>query len=504
MNVLDRAHVQAAGGLHRHDQRKIAVNLAGDDGLLLVAAGHAAGHGDRALTGAHVVLLNQALGILANLVEADEAAPLEAGLIILLQHHVLLQGVIQDQAVLVAVLRDVAHARRAARADGGVGDVPAAERHAARGNLFKTRQRVNQLGLAVAVDARDAQDLALARGKAHVLDGVLLVQLAGDVQVLHLQHRLGGMGLALLHLQLHRTADHHAAQLGLAGVLGLHGAHVPALAQHGHAVGDLHDLVELVGDEQDALALLGEAAHDFHQLLDLLGGEHGGGLVEDQHLVVAVEHLQYLHALLHAHGDVLDLRVEIHLQAVSLGKLLHLAPRLLLLEEAQLRVLRAEDDVVQHREHVDQFEVLVHHADVQRGGVVGIVDLNLFAVLLDDSGLGLIEAEEDAHQRRFSGAVLAEQGMDLALAQLQCDVVVRLDAGELLGDVKHFDYILGRVVHAVTSLSVGSRSARVHIYIASLYCFPSQIARYLGRKSINIFFPQGSARGCQKEARPPP
>ena len=264
------------------------------------------------------------------------------------------------------------------------------------------------------------------------------------------------MGLALLHLQLHRTADHHAAQFRLGGVPGLHGAHVLALAQHGHAVGDLHDLVQLVGDEQDALALLGEAAHDVHQFLNLLGGEHGGGFVEDQHLVVAVEHLEDLHALLHAHGDVLDLGVDVHLQAVSLGQLQHLAPRLLLLKEAQLRILRAEDDVVQHREHVDQLEVLVHHADVQRGGVVGVVDLNLLAILLDDALLRLIEAEQDAHQSGLAGAVLAEQSMDFALAQLQCDVVVGLDAGELLGDVEHFNYILGRVVHAVTSLSVNS------------------------------------------------
>ena len=76
-----------------------------------------------------------------------------------------------------------------------------------------------------------------------------------------------------------------------------------------------------------------------HQLIDLLRREHGGGLVEDQDLVVAVEHLQDLHALLHADGDVFDLGVQVDLQAVLLRQGLHLFAGLLLLQEAQLRGL---------------------------------------------------------------------------------------------------------------------------------------------------------------------
>ena len=56
--------------------------------------------------------------------------------------------------------------------------------------------------------------------------------------------------------------------------------------------------------------------HRGHELVDLLRGEHGGRLVEDEDLIVAVEHLEDLDALLHADGDVLDLGVEVDLQAV--------------------------------------------------------------------------------------------------------------------------------------------------------------------------------------------
>ena len=64
------------------------IDLAGDDGLLLVAAGHAAGDGGRALAAAHIVLLDQALGVLEDGVLLDEAVVLELRLPVTLQHHV--------------------------------------------------------------------------------------------------------------------------------------------------------------------------------------------------------------------------------------------------------------------------------------------------------------------------------------------------------------------------------------------------------------------------------
>ena len=203
-------------------------------------------------------------------------------------------------------------------------------------------------------------------------------------------------------------------------------------------------------DEEDGLALARKLLHRGHELVDLLRGEHGGRLVEDENLVVAVEHLENLDALLHADGDVLDLGIEVNLQAVFFRELLDLFARFLALNEAELRRLRAEDDVVEHGEHVDELEVLVHHADAERGGIIGVVDLDGLAVFADLARLRLVQAEEHAHERGFAGAVFTEQGVDLALFELQGDVVVGLDARELLGDVKHFDHIRRSVVHTAT------------------------------------------------------
>ena len=205
-----------------------------------------------------------------------------------------------------------------------------------------------------------------------------------------------------------------------------------------------------MGNEQNGFALCRQILHDLHKLLDLLRRQHRSRLVENEDLVVAVQHLQDLHALLHTHGDVLHQRVHVHLQSVPLRQLLHLFAGFLFLHEAHLGGFGAQNDIVQHGEDLHQLEVLMHHADAQRGCRVGVGDVHLHAVFANFARLGLIQTEQHAHQRGFAGAVFAQQGVDLALAELQRDVVVGLDAGELLCDVKHFDHILGSIVHAAT------------------------------------------------------
>ena len=86
-------------------------------------------------------------------------------------------------------------------------------------------------------------------------------------------------------------------------------------------------------------------AHDLDQVVGLLRGEHRGGLVEDEHLGVADQRLDDLHALLDPDREVLDERVRRHLEAVALGDLLHLAPGAPSVEEPE----RAVSLVAEHR-----------------------------------------------------------------------------------------------------------------------------------------------------------
>ena len=52
----------------------------------------------------------------------------------------------------------------------------------------------------------------------------------------------------------------------------------------------------------------------------------------------------------------------------------------------------------------------------------------------DLAGVGPVEPVEDVHERALAGAVLAEQGVDLADAQVEVDAVVGDDAREALDD----------------------------------------------------------------------
>ena len=84
------------------------------------------------------------------------------------------------------------------------------------------------------------------------------------------------------------------------------GRHLAA-AHDGDAVGDREHLVQLVADEDDAAPRRGHRPQRPEQLVDLLRRQDRGGLVHDQDAGTAIEHLQDLHPLLLADGQLPDL-----------------------------------------------------------------------------------------------------------------------------------------------------------------------------------------------------
>ena len=75
-----------------------------------------------------------------------------------------------------------------------------------------------------------------------------------------------------------------------------------------------------------------------------------------------------------------------------------------------------ERDVLGHGEDRDQHEVLVHHADAGGDRVLGGADVHRLVVDQDLALVGLDQPVQDVHQGGLAGAVLAEQGVDLARA----------------------------------------------------------------------------------------
>ena len=59
-------------------------------------------------------------------------------------------------------------------------------------------------------------------------------------------------------------------------------------------------------------------------------------------------------------------------------------------------------------------------------------------------GIGRLRARQDFQQRRLAGAILAEQGMNLAGGDFQMHAFQRFHAGKLLGDASHLQDRRGR------------------------------------------------------------
>ena len=99
-----------------------------------------------------------------------------------------------------------------------------------------------------------------------------------------------------------------------------------------------------------------------------------------------------------------------------------------------VRRLAREDDVLGDGHDGDEHEVLVHHPDPALDRLLRRVDRQGLAVDHHVALVLRVQAVEDAHQGGLAGAVLPEERVHLAPAQVEVDVVVREHARELLRD----------------------------------------------------------------------
>ncbi len=206
-------------------------------------------------------------------------------------------------------------------------------------------------------------------------------------------------------------------------------------------VGGVKDLGELVAHERDRPALAGDHLPQRREQLLALGRcEHRCGLVEDEDGRVATKAFDELDALSQSGREIADAPIRIDTEAVVLSGLGHLLAGAAAVEAGVV----AEQHVLPHGEGVDEAQVLVDHADSQIGGGLWIVDHRLAAGEGDRAVVGLDEPDQDLHQRRLAGAVLAEDPVDPAGVQLQVDVVAGDDAAVVLGDGCEVDSRGGR------------------------------------------------------------
>ena len=438
VDIVGAAHVDAAGGLLGDHQLGLGIPLPGHDHLLNVAAGEGADlFLGRACLDAEALhqlggfgldglgLEEHGAGVVAAAVIGGDQVVLDAGLGGAAVHH--------------AVFWDIAHARfplfedieplngLAGQLDGAILEVD----HAGNG--------ANQLFLAVALDAGDAENLAAPDGKVHVLhlgDTALAVAEATDVQnQLGVLHRLFQAVVGALQLgaddQLGELVDGDVGS-GV-GTLGF------AVADDRDPVADLLDFAQLVGDEDDGVANFLKGFELRKERFGFLGRQHGGGLVQDDDFGVAVKGLEDFHLLLGADGEVFHLFRHVNVEVVLVRQLLRPTHCLLHVDKRGLPRFRAQDDVLGHRKGRDQHKVLVHHADAIFNGIHGTLEVDLLALIVDFAGGLLLDGKDDLHQGGFARAVFADDGVNLTLFQLNVDVLVGYcSVGIDLGNVFKF------------------------------------------------------------------
>ena len=193
-----------------------------------------------------------------------------------------------------------------------IGEATAAAGH--RRNLAAIRphaaDRLHELGLAVAGDADDRNQLARPHREARAAHGGK-AEIALDGEIVDPQHRLAerpGRPAALAEVAIADDQAGKAADIDLGGRAAMHDA---ARAHHHEAVRDLQHLVELVADQHHGAPRSRDPPDDLEQAHRLGRREHGGRLVEDQELCAGRQGAQDLELLADRERHLPDLRGKI-------------------------------------------------------------------------------------------------------------------------------------------------------------------------------------------------
>ena len=213
-------------------------------------------------------------------------------------------------------------------------------------------------------------------------------------------------------------------------------------------------------DEDDRAAFGDQSLERGEQFFDFLRHEYRGGFVENEDLGPAVEHLQNLDTLPLAHTEgahqVVD--VERHAQRCrEFGEARLGRGRVDTSATADWFV--SENDVLEDRQVVGQFEVLVNHPDASCDGIGGGLERDSPAVDGDRPFVGLVHAVQRLHERGLASTVLADDGVDGAGSNPQRHVVVGHHTREAFGDTGQFDCQCSRLVHATPGVVAPLRCA---------------------------------------------
>ncbi len=293
-------------------------HLAGDDQLLLVAAGEDCRRGSKIDGGADVEVADDPRPRLAvDRVPVHADAVGEGRRVVAVEHGVLGDAEVLDHAGALAVLGDVGDARRwRSRALARVMSLRRRKVTVPAGDAAQAGERLDQLGLAVALDPGDADDLAGADVKSTPATATSSRSLS---TVRSLTSRRTGPGARSSLLDGEATARPTiiSARSALVAVFGSPSPTTRPARSTVMRSATSSTSCSLWVMKTIALPASRSERTMLEEVADLLRGEHRGRLVEDDGVGRAEEDLDDLDALLEADRELLDQRVGVDLEAVA-------------------------------------------------------------------------------------------------------------------------------------------------------------------------------------------
>ena len=448
-NLRRCADVDTPGRLRHDEQLGIGVNLTPNNVLLQIAARERACHCGR--TGSlDMEAFDDASGMTFQLLDANPAtgkARMRDGFAAR-QQEVAREPEHRHGAASEPLLGDKMESDPTPRIRSQTRGVKVADlnRSGARANIL-SRQGVEQFLLPVAGNARNAQHLAGPNFERDVMEIDAKLVFARQRQRTNTQHRCTKPGLA--SRQLGRLGANHQTRQGSIGLLRrLANPGHPAAAQHGADVAQLTDFMQLVADVQNTAACVGNFFQHHKQLLHRLRHQHRSRLIENQKLRLGQQGADDFNPLHLTNAQCVHrprrFNIETVLRRLGTDALHHLgqthAP------------IQTEPDVLGHRDGAKQAEVLKHHGYAERTRLLRIADLHRPPVEQDAAGIGLDRTIDDLHQRRFAGAVFAQNRMDLARHDAHGHRVIGTHARIALADISK---LKARGRHAVDDFKSG-------------------------------------------------
>ncbi len=216
-----------------------------------------------------------------------------------------------------------------------------------------------------------------------------------------------------------------------------------------------------MGDIDDGGALLLHARQHREQPLDLALLECRRGFIEDEDAAFAPQRLGDRNQLALGEAQRRDRPLRIGIE----GKLGKHGARLPVHAGAIDHGERAEAshgevaerDVLGHRQGRNQAKLLRDGHDAGRDGIVRAREVAWLAGDEDVAAVGAVHAAENADQGRFPGAVLSDDGVDLAGLDVEVDAVERDGGAELLADACQ---ARRRVAHRISAARMRPASSR--------------------------------------------